>query len=191
MSEGHLYQDSGYYNRHSLRNKLGRMLWAVVYGLLFRLGVRWFGNTWRRKLLCLFGAEVGAGSMHPSVKVWAPWNLKIGAGCAISAAVDCYCVAPITVGGHVTLSREVFLCTASHDITSPHMELVTAPIVIGDNAWVCARAFIGPGVTIGEGAVVAACAVVTKDVEPWTVVWGNPAQFIKRRELADRAPDRS
>jgi len=63
------------------------------------------------------------------------------------------------------------------------MELTYAPIVIGDNAWVASRAFVGPGVTVGEGAVVAACAVVTKDIEPWTVVGGNPAKFIKKREL--------
>jgi putative colanic acid biosynthesis acetyltransferase WcaF len=63
------------------------------------------------------------------------------------------------------------------------MELTNKPIVIGPQAWVAARAFISPGVTVGEGAVVGACAVVTKDVEPWTVVAGNPAKFIKKREI--------
>lgn len=63
------------------------------------------------------------------------------------------------------------------------MELTHKPIVIASQAWVAARAFVGPGVTVGEGAVVGACAVVMKDVEPWTVVAGNPAKFIKRREI--------
>ena len=63
------------------------------------------------------------------------------------------------------------------------MELVTAPITVGAQAWVAADAFVGMGVTIGEGAVVGARAVVTRNVEPWTVVGGNPAKFIKKREL--------
>jgi len=63
------------------------------------------------------------------------------------------------------------------------MELTHHPIVIGSQSWIAARAFIGPGVTIGEGAVVGACAAVFKDVEPWTVVGGNPAKFIKKREI--------
>jgi putative colanic acid biosynthesis acetyltransferase WcaF len=101
----------------------------------------------------------------------------------LSERVECYSVDEIRIGSQVVVSQETFLCCASHDITSPIMELTYAPIVIGDNAWVASRAFVGPGVTVGEGAVVAACAVVTKDVEPWTVVGGNPAKFIKKREL--------
>jgi putative colanic acid biosynthesis acetyltransferase WcaF len=58
-------------------------------------------------------------------------------------------------------------------------------IIIHSNVWICAGAFIAPGITIGEGAIVAARAVVTKNVEPWTVVGGNPAKFIKKREIKD------
>jgi putative colanic acid biosynthesis acetyltransferase WcaF len=68
------------------------------------------------------------------------------------------------------------------------MELTYNPIIIKDQSWVAARAFVGPGVTIGEGAVVGACAVVTKDVEPWTVVAGNPAKFIKNRVIKKSTP---
>ena len=68
------------------------------------------------------------------------------------------------------------------------MELTYSPILIGSQAWVAARAFVGPGVTVGEGAVVGACAVVTKDVEPWTVVAGNPAKFIKNRVIIRTSP---
>ena len=86
---------------------------------------------------------------------------------------------------NATVSQGVKLCTASHDISSKIMELTYEPITIGANAWVAGWSIILPGVTIGEGAVVAAGAVVTKDVEPWTVVGGNPAKLIKKRELKE------
>lgn len=101
----------------------------------------------------------------------------------LSENVDCYSVDYIIIGDQAVISQGAFLCCATHDISSPIMELIYKPITIGPQAWVAARAFIGPGVTIGDGAVVAACAVVTKDVEPWTVVGGNPARFIKKREI--------
>ena len=101
----------------------------------------------------------------------------------LAPKVDCYNVAPVTVGANATISQGAFLCTASHDITNPHLPLITAPITIGDQAWVAAEAFVGMGVTVGEGAVVGARAVVVKDVNPWTVVGGNPAKFIKQRVI--------
>jgi putative colanic acid biosynthesis acetyltransferase WcaF len=76
-----------------------------------------------------------------------------------------------------------FLCTGSHDVSHPEMRLTHAPIFVRDGAWICARAFLGPGVVVGEGAVVAACAVVTKNVDAWTVVAGNPAIVKKERKL--------
>ena len=110
----------------------------------------------------------------------------MGAYACLSAGVDCYTVDKIFIGDQATVSQGVRLCTASHDISSKTMELSTSPISIEANAWVAGWSLILPGVTIGEGAVVAAGAVVTKDVEPWTVVGGNPAKFIKKRELSDR-----
>jgi putative colanic acid biosynthesis acetyltransferase WcaF len=168
---------------HSLGNKMGRVLWAIVWGTLFRWSPRVM-FSWRRLLLRLFGANIGRNArISPSVRIWAPWNLTVGDEAAIAHDVDCYCVAPLNIGRHSTISQYAFLCTASHDISDPHMRLVSAPVTICDQAWVCAGAFIGPGVVIGEGAVTGAMSVVTKDVEPWTVVVGNPAKVIKKREL--------
>lgn len=101
----------------------------------------------------------------------------------LSERVDCYNADTITIGDQVTVSQDVFLCTASHDITSPIMELVTAPITLMSQSWICARATVLPGVTIGEGAVIGAVSVVSHDVAPWTVVAGSPAKVIKKREL--------
>ena len=95
--------------------------------------------------------------------------------------VICYNVAPIHIGAQSTVSQGAFLCTASHDITDKKNPLITAPIVIESQAWVAADAYVGMGVTIGEGAVVGARAAVFKDVEPWTVVGGNPAHLLKER----------
>jgi putative colanic acid biosynthesis acetyltransferase WcaF len=106
--------------------------------------------------------------------------------------VDCYCVAPIRVGEHATVSQYSYLCAASHDYRDIEMPLVVAPIVIEAEAWVAADVFVGPGVRIGEGAVVGARSTVMHDVEPWSVVAGSPAlrrgtrEQFKRRGLPDR-----
>ena len=99
--------------------------------------------------------------------------------------VDCYNADLIIIGKDSTVSQGAFLCTASHNIYSKTHELITAPIVVKDYAWIAADAYIGLGVTIGQGAVVGARACVFKDVDPWTVVGGNPAGFIKVREFMD------
>lgn len=139
-------------------------------------------------LLRLFGARIGRNArIFPSVRIWAPWNLEVGAEASLGFAVDCYCVDLVQIGAHATVSQEAFLCTASHDVTDPHMRLVTAPIVIENEAWVCARAFIAPGLRVGGGAVVGACAVATRDVEPWTIVAGNPARVVNQRVLRSKS----
>lgn len=168
---------------HSLANKLGRVAWGIVWLCLFRTSPRIvFG--WRRFLLRLFGAKVGRNArISPSARIWAPWNLTIGDEGAIAHDVDCYCVAPIRIGHHATVSQYAFLCAATHDIADPHMRLISGPIEINDQAWVCAKAFVGPGITVGEGAVVGAAAVVTKDVPPWQVVAGNPARYLRERTI--------
>ncbi len=168
---------------HSLGNKLARVAWAIVWGTLFRWSPRiLFG--WRRLLLRCFGATIGKNArISPSVKVWAPWNLSVGDEAAIAHNVDCYCVDRLTIGNHATVSQNAFLCTASHDIRDPHMKLITAPIVIADQAWICAGVFLGMGLTVGEGAVAGAMSVVTKDVPAWQIVAGNPARSIALRQL--------
>jgi putative colanic acid biosynthesis acetyltransferase WcaF len=161
-------------------------VWNVVWLLFFRTTpnrLRIF-NWWRSFLLRCFGAKIGKGcTIFNSCEIWYPWNLEIGDMVALSENVICYTVDKIKIGNQTTISRDVFLCCASHDVTSPIMELTYAPIEIGDNSWIAARSIIMPGRSVGDGAVVAAGAVVIKDVEPWIIVGGNPACFIKKREL--------
>lgn len=177
---------SRYQNRHSLRLKSVRCVWNVVWLLLFRSNPRGVLYGWRRFLLRCFGARIGRGvNVLPSCRIWQPWKLTMGDYSCLSEQVECYSVDQITIGEQVVVSQGAFLCCASHDISSPIMELTHKPIIIESQAWVAARAFVGQGVTVGEGAVVGACAVVTKDVEPWTVVVGNPARMVKKRVLAE------
>ena len=175
---------ANYKNRHSLRSKLARAVWNVVWLFFFRTTPRGLFYGWRRFLVRLFGGKIGRGvNILPSAKIWQPWLLEMGDYSCLSENVECYTVDRIKIGEQAVISQGAFLCTASHDMSSPTMELTHEPIVIEEQAWIAARAFVAPGVTIGEGAVVGACSVVTKDVAPWTVVAGNPARVVKVRKI--------
>lgn len=100
--------------------------------------------------------------------------------------VDCYCVDTVTVGAYSTVSQYSFLCTASHDLTDPSMPLTTAPIVIGSRAWIAADVFVGPGVIVGNGAVIGARSSVFNNIDSWMVAVGNPARAIKTRESSSK-----
>lgn len=177
---------SRYHNALSRKNQVIRLLWTVVWGLLARPLPRSVGSGWKRWLLRLFGARIASTAIvYSSAKVYYPANLTMDAYSCLASDVDCYNVAPIIIGANTTISQGTYLCTASHDISDPLNHLITAPIIIKDQAWVGAKAFIGMGVTIGQGAVVGATASVYKDVEPWTVVGGNPAKFLKHREIKE------
>lgn len=182
------YDVQNYRNRHSAKNKVLRALWYFVWLFLFRFTPPHIGmvNAWRVCLLRLFGAKIGSHTtIFPSVRIREPWTLTVGAWTVLSENVNCYSVAPIEIGDRVVISRDVFLCGISHDVTSPIMELTYAPIKVGNDVWIAARSMVLPGREIGVGAVVAACAVVTKDVAPWTIVGGNPLVLIGKRVMRD------
>ncbi|TFU03864.1 putative colanic acid biosynthesis acetyltransferase [Polymorphobacter arshaanensis] len=165
----------------SAGNKLARLLWAVVYVLLYRPSPRPL-HGWRRLLLRLFGARIGAGvHPYPRARIWAPWNLVMEPGSGLADDVDCYSVALIHIGREATVSQYSYLCTASHDPDVPGLPLVAAPIRIGDRAWVGADVFVAPGVSIAEGAVVGARSTVLGNVGTGEIVGGTPARFIRRR----------
>ena len=144
------------------------------------------GCGWKRFILRCFGAKLAKTAVvYSSTRIYAPWNLEMGEHSCLADDVDCYNVDKVKVGDNTTISQKSYLCTASHDITKHDLPLVTAPIVIEDQVWIGADAFIGMGVTVRQGAVVGARASVYKDVEGWTVVGGNPAKFIKERKITE------
>jgi putative colanic acid biosynthesis acetyltransferase WcaF len=168
----------------SMKLKLARVLWEIVYLCAYRWLPKPFFGRWRIFLLKCFGAKVGIGcSIAPSCRIWAPWNLDLSDYVCLAEGVDFYCVSPIHCESYTTVSQRAFLCSASHDISSLSRPLIHSPIVIKEHAWVCAEAFVGAGITIAEGAVVGARSVVTRDVEAWAVVAGNPAKFVKTRVI--------
>lgn len=137
---------------------------------------------WRNVILRLFGAKVGKDvRVNPSVKIAVPWNVSIGDFSAIGDRAILYSLGPITIGNRVTISQHAHLCAGSHDYSDPAMPLLKLPIVIEDDVWICADAFIGPAVGIGSRAIVAARGVIVKDV-PADQVWGgNPGRLLKDR----------
>lgn len=170
----------------SLSNKLARLVWQAVWLLLYRPSPRVL-HCWRRLLLRLFGARLGKGvHPYPSARIWAPWNLEMGDYACLGDGVDCYCVDVVRIGAHATISQYCFLCTASHDYSSLEMPLTSAPIAIGPYAWITADVFVGPGVVIGEGAVITARSSVFSDIPDWMVARGNPALPVHRREIGSR-----
>lgn len=101
----------------------------------------------------------------------------------LAEGVDFYCVSPVTCGSYATISQRAFICTASHDTSKLSRPLIQSPVRIEEHAWVCAEAYVGAGVEIGEGAVVGARSVVTKRVDPWVIVAGNPAKILRKRVI--------
>lgn len=175
-------------NRRAAKYTKKEIIWRILWGLtlpLFRFSPRTFFK-WRSFLLGLFGAKIGKDvHIYNSVIIYFPWNLEIGDFSSIGEYVFIYNLGKIKLGTKATISQRAHLCAGSHDYTEAELPLLKSPIVIADKVWVCADAFIGPGVSVGEGAVVGARAVVTKNVDPWVVVVGNPALPIKKRIMKE------
>jgi putative colanic acid biosynthesis acetyltransferase WcaF len=168
--------------KYSRSEQLARIAWALARPL-FRLSPRPFFG-WRALVLRTFGARIGRSvHVYPTVTVTMPWNLCIGDWSSVADGVLIYDLGPVAIGERVTISHGAQLCAGTHDHSRPELPLLKPPITIADAAWICASAFVGPGVTVGEGAVVGACAVAVTDVAPWVIVAGNPARPIGRRVL--------
>ena len=167
----------------TLKNRLLRVVWRLTW----LVGARWTPpplHLWRNILLNLFGARVAMSAhIYSSVEIWAPWNLTVAAFGSMGPAVRCYNIAPIAIGYKTVVSQGVYLCTGTHDYRDPAFPLVAKPVSIGAQAWICADAFVGPGVTVGEGAVLAAAGVAFQDLDPWTVYVGNPAVVRRLRPV--------
>ena len=163
------------------RELLGRMIWEMIGARLFSWSPR-LAWGWRNTILQLFKARIGTDvRIDPSVRIAIPWNLCIGNQVGIGARAELYSLGQITIGNCATVSQNAHLCAGSHDFRSADMRLTKPPIEVGQGAWICADAFVGPGVTIGDFAVVGARAVVVHDVAPNIIVAGNPAVQIGKR----------
>ena len=157
-----------------------RIVWHMFYPL-FRFSPRIF-YAWRNVLLRTFGAKVGLRvRIHQTSHIRYPWLLKIGDNSSIGENAIVYNLGPISIGDRTTISQNAHLCAGTHDFNQKEFPLVRASIEIGSDCWICADAFVGPSIQIGDGAIVGARAVVVKDVEPLSIVGGNPAKTLKKR----------
>ena len=166
----------------SLRNRLTRLSWRVIYLLLFRTSPTPF-HAWRSALLRLFGARVGPGChFYPGGRVWAPWNLACEDCCTLADGAEIYNPSPIYLESHCIIAQQAYICGATHDYNDPEFPMISYRMRLGAYSWICARASVAPGVQVGAGAVLGLGSVATRDLEPWTVYAGAPAVKIRLRE---------
>jgi putative colanic acid biosynthesis acetyltransferase WcaF len=162
--------------------------WLLVKRAFFLSSLPWPARL-KVALLRAFGAQIGTGLyIRPRVNIHFPWKLEIGDHCWIGEGCEILNLEPFSMADHSALAHFVYVAAAGHDIHSPTMEYANAPVHIGTGAWIGTRAFLGAGTHIGDYAVVAAGAVVVKDVPAYTVVGGVPAIFLKERTIR---PDRA
>ena len=160
-------------------HRFKRIMWRIVNSFVFPV----LGREARAWIVRLFGAKTGVHVLfYRSVRIFAPWNLEVGSEVCFGPHVEIYNKEKVVIGSGVIVSQDAYLCTATHDYKSQTFALQTYPIAIESDCWVAAKAVILPGVTVGRGVVIGACAVVAKYVPPWTIVAGNPAQIIRKRE---------
>jgi putative colanic acid biosynthesis acetyltransferase WcaF len=180
-----LYQrlDRENYRPYSMSEYAGMLLWELTQATSnWVLPRRAFGT--RRLLLRLFGAGIGpSAKVCRGVRIKFPGLLSIGAYSVIGEGTEIYNLGKVSIGSHTVVSQRAYLCAGTHDLTHISRPLVRAEISVGDGVWICANAFIGPSVSIGDNAVVGACAVVVRSVEATCTVAGNPARVVGRRRV--------
>ena len=180
-------QGSAYDSPWSTGSKIKRLL----YGLTWTLTCRWTPNPfniWRLLVLRLFGTKIsGRPYVAASAKLRMPWNVTLEHRACVAPGTELYALGKIILRERCTVAQHSYLCAASHDVTVEALPLTIGTIEIGADVMMFAFTFVAPGVTVGEGAVIGAASVVTKDMPAWTICAGNPCKPLKPRQFP-RAP---
>jgi putative colanic acid biosynthesis acetyltransferase WcaF len=170
--------------KYTRGEQVRRIAWSLGRWLLILSPRPFF--AWRRMVLRLFGARIGAHvNVYSTAYLYMPWNVEIGDWSAVGDDVFVYSLGKVRIGKNVTLSYRSHICAGTHDLNDPMLPLLKPPVTIEEGVFVGTEAFIGPGVIVGRGAVVGARAVVVKSVKALDVVAGNPARTVGRRRLPE------
>lgn len=166
----------------------GAPLWKQI--LWYFIGAPLLQSYWlpfsgvKVAILRAFGAKIGQQvRIKPGVRVKFPWQLKVGDYVWIGENSWFDNIAPVTIENHVCISQEVYFCTGNHDWSCADFKLIQAPILLEVGSWIAAKAVVGPGVTIGQGAILCLGSVTTASLEPMTIYRGNPALPVKKRVI--------
>lgn len=175
--------DTRHTSPYSTSEKIQRLLWAVVQATLYRYSFR----TWYRfrvALLRRFGADVHASCrFHRTVRFECPWNLSAAHNVSVGDGAILYCLGKVTLGSYVTISQHAHVCAGTHDSRTRAMTLIRKPITIGNDVWLAADTFVGPGVTLGDRCVLGARGVALADLPADVIALGNPARAVRARDL--------
>ncbi len=167
------------------RNAVYVQLWWIVQGLLFK-PLPQICYPIRRALLRAFGAKIGKGVLiRPGVEVTFPWKLVIGDYSWIGDDVTLYTLGPITIGSNTVISQKSYICAADHDYAHVTFPIRERPVRIGDQVWISGDVWVGPGVTIADGAVVGARSNVVNDMPEAMVCVGSPCRPLRHRASAN------
>lgn len=179
VSDGLAVHGGAYF---SLKHRVFRGIWSLTWLLL----ASWTPpplHAWRRFILRIFGAKIGhKARVWGSTRIWYPPNLEMGDYSVLGWRVNCYSQGKIVLEDYANVAQYVHLVTGTHDVDDPNFQLYTKPIKICKYAWIASDAFVGPGVTVNEGAVLGGRGVTFKDLEPWTIYVGNPALPLRKRK---------
>lgn len=180
----HTYQqDSAYSSPWNRTQKLRMLLWEWSWLLMCQWTPKPM-NAWRLMWLKLHGAKIyGRPFVHQRARIAIPWNLTLHDRACLGDGAVAYSLGEIEIMPDATVAQEAYLCTGTHNFNNPVRPLQTGKIIIGRSAFVGARAFVMPGVTVGENAIVGACSVVTRNVHADTRVAGNPAQTLRSASI--------
>ena len=163
-------------------DRLYRLLWQIVWAIFYRLSPRPL-HGWRSLLLKMFGAQMGSNChFYPSSRVWSPRMLRCADQVTLGSGAEIYNPSLVTLESHAIISQRAFICGATHDYNDPAFPLYSLPMTFGAYSWVCAQASVSPGVNLGEGSILGLGSVATRDLEPWGVYAGIPAQKVRERE---------
>ena len=160
-----------------------QVLWYFTNALFFINPLFPFRSV-KPMLLRLFGARVGKGVViHPGVNIKFPWKLAIGDHVWIGQRAWLDNIDQLTIGNHVVISQGAMIIQGSHDYKKVDYPTLHRPVVLEDGSWVGAGAIVTLGVTLKSHAVLAAGSMTSKDLEPYMIYQGNPAQPVRERVM--------